>query len=41
MSNNNIEYINRQYSKNIPTNTLTDIEKQTLEEQNNIMIIER
>ena len=41
MSNNNIEYINRQYGKNIPVNTLTEIEKQTLEEQNNIMIIER
>ena len=41
MSNNNIEYINRQYGKNIPTNTLTEIEKQALEEQNNIMIIER
>ena len=41
MSNNNIEYINRQYGKNIPVNTLTEIEKQALEEQNNIMIIER
>ena len=41
MSNNNIEYINRQYGKNIPTNTLTDIEKQAIEEQNNNMIIER
>ena len=41
MSNSNIEYINRQYGKNIPVNTLTEIEKQTLEEQNNIMIVER
>lgn len=41
MSNASIEYVNRQYGKNIPVNTLTDIEKQALEEQNNIMIIER
>ena len=41
MSNSNIEYINRQYGKNIPTNTLTDIEKQALEEQEHIMIVER
>lgn len=41
MSNNNIEYINRQYGKCIPSNTLTEIEKQALEEENNILIIER
>ena len=43
MSNNNIDYINRMYNKNIPVNTLTDIEKQALEEEQNnkIMIIER
>ena len=41
MTNNNSEDINRQYGKNIPTNTLTDIEKQALEEQNNVLIIER
>lgn len=41
MSNSNIEYINRQYGKNIPTNTLTDVEKQALEEQEHIMIVER
>lgn len=41
MSNANIEYINRQYGKNIPVNTLTDIEKQAIEENNNVMIIER
>lgn len=41
MSNNNIEYINRQYRKCIPSNTLTEIEKQALEEENNILIIER
>ena len=43
MKNNSIDYINRMYGKNIPTNTLTDAEKEQLENElgYKVMIIER
>lgn len=43
MSNNNIEYINRMYSKNIPTNTLSDAEKEQLANElgYQVLVIER